>query len=210
MKLTKSLLMVTILAGVAFAQAPSTANVVAAQLKKSTAPAKTVAPPAKPTMPASKPEHIAAKPHKTAKHAAAAHHVSRKTVAAKTATEKKAATDTAETSDNAAPELKRGRDPFVSVIQERTGNIACAGPGKKCLIVDQVLLRGVVRSQGEAIAVVSSSANKTYFLRENDPVYNGVVVKITPDSIVFRESVTDRLGKTVQREVVKKVNNPAA
>jgi Tfp pilus assembly protein PilP len=40
-------------------------------------------------------------------------------------------------------------------------------------------------------------------------VYNGVVVKITPDSIVFRESVTDRLGKTVQREVVKKVNNPA-
>jgi Tfp pilus assembly protein PilP len=98
----------------------------------------------------------------------------------------------------------------VSVITERNGGVTCAGTGKKCLIVDQVMLKGVVRSQNESIAVVSSTANKTYFLRENDPVYNGVVVKITPDSIIFRESVTDRLGKTVQREVVKKVNNSAA
>jgi Tfp pilus assembly protein PilP len=77
------------------------------------------------------------------------------------------------------------------------------------LIIDQVTLKGIVRSQVGPIAVVTGSSNKTFFLRENDPVYNGVVVKITPDSIVFRETVTDRLGKSIQREVVKKVNNPA-
>jgi hypothetical protein len=236
MKLTKSLLMITMLAGVAFAQAPSTPNAVAAQLKKAGTPAKPAAATAKPTMPATKPEHMApkqtmpmAKPeHVAPKHAMAATkpaHVAPKHATAKPVAKapepkkpvtpekavevEKTAAPAGDTTADIAPEIKRGRDPFVSVIMERTGSVACSGAGKKCLIVDQISLKGIVRSQGEAIAVVSSTANKTYFLRENDPVYNGVVVKITPDSIVFRESVTDRLGKTVQREVVKKVNNPA-
>jgi hypothetical protein len=102
------------------------------------------------------------------------------------------------------------RDPFLSIIMSRDGP-ACAGTGKKCIAIDQVTLQGVVRSPNGAIAVVSSGAKKTYFLRENDPVYNGVVVKISPDSIIFRETVMDRLGKTSQREVVKKIqNSPAA
>lgn len=210
MKLTKSLLLVTMLAGVAVAQAPSTPNAVATQLKKATAPAKPASAVAKPTMPATKPEHAPAKLHKVAKHVAKVHHATQKPAAAQATSEQKPAAAVQENADNVAPEVKRGRDPFLSVIQERSGNFSCAGSGKKCLIVDQIMLKGVVRSQGDSIAVVSSTANKTYFLRENDPVYNGVVVKITPDSIIFRESVTDRLGKTVQREVVKKVNNPAA
>ena len=219
MNLTKGLLLVTMLAGVALAQAPANKNTVAAKpaapaATKGTANATPAAPAAaKPTMPATKPEHAALKPHAVAKPVAKAHHPAKKAaVAAKAAAPAKPADAgaTPEAADKVAPESKRGRDPFVSVITERTGGVACAGTGKKCLIVDQVMLRGVVRSQNDSIAVVSSTANKTYFLRENDPVYNGVVVKITPDSIIFRESVTDRLGKTVQREVVKKVNNSAA
>jgi hypothetical protein len=59
------------------------------------------------------------------------------------------------------------------------------------------------------IAVVSNPLNKAYFLHENDPVYNGFVVRITPDSVVFSEQVTDKFGKKSTREVVKKVNAPA-
>jgi hypothetical protein len=234
MKLTKSLLLITMLAGVALAQAPANKSTVPAKPatppaaskstpamkpatpapSKSTATVKPTVPVAsKPTMPATKPEHSAAKPRVVAKHSPKVHHPAVKAaVAAKADVPAKPAEAGAapEASDNVAPEIKRGRDPFVSVITERNGTVACTGTGKKCLIVDQVMLKGVVRSQNESIAVVSSTANKTYFLRENDPVYNGVVVKITPDSIIFRESVTDRLGKTVQREVVKKVNNTAA
>ena len=99
---------------------------------------------------------------------------------------------------------KGHRDPFLSVIMNREGP-PCAGGGKKCIAIDQVTLQGVVRSPGGPIAVISSGANKTYFLRENDPVYNGVVIKISPDSIIFRETVMDRLGKTSEREVVKKI-----
>ncbi len=218
MKLTESLLLVTMLSGVALAQAPTTKNAVAAQLNKAAAPAAAKQSPApvkpvasvlaKPTMPATNPEHVATK-HTAPKHGVKTHVAKKKVLPAKAVSEERNAAVASDTTAEIAPEIKRGRDPFVSVITERSGNFSCSGSGKKCLIVDQILLKGVVRSQGESIAVVSSTANKTYFLRENDPVYNGVVVKITPDSIIFRESVTDRLGKTVQREVVKKVNNPA-
>ena len=46
------------------------------------------------------------------------------------------------------------------------------------------------------IAVVVNALDKAYFLRENDPVFNGYVVKITGDSIIFKETIQDRLGKS--------------
>ena len=59
------------------------------------------------------------------------------------------------------------------------------------------------------IAVVTNTLNKAYFLRENDPVFNGYVVKITGDSVVFQETVQDKLGKSFTREVVKRIFTPA-
>ena len=52
------------------------------------------------------------------------------------------------------------------------------------------------------IAVVDTNANRAYFLRENDAVYNGVVSKITPDSVTFRENTLDSAGKVATRDVV--------
>jgi hypothetical protein len=221
--MSKTLLMLA-LAGAAFAQAPAnkntapkglppapkpTANSMAKPTMPATQPTTTAKPVAKPAVkPATtvaKPMTTAAKPAAKVKHAA-------KPAAPKVEAAKPAAADPEVAKDAAekpAPELKRGRDPFVSVVMAREAGASCAGSGKKCLIIDQVMLKGIVRSQVGPIAVVTSSANKTYFLKENDPVYNGVVVKINPDSIIFRETVTDRLGKSIQREVVKKVNNSA-
>ena len=75
-------------------------------------------------------------------------------------------------------------------------------------MIDQIALKGIVKSQNGMIAVVENSAHRAYFLRETDPVFNGVVEKITGDSVVFRETVTDKLGKESTREVVKRVNAP--
>ena len=100
------------------------------------------------------------------------------------------------------------RDPFFSpVVQQPTGS-GCA-TGKKCLDIGQINLRGVVRSESGFIAVVTNSLNKAYFLHENDPVFNGYVMKITGDSVVFSESGQDKLGKPLTREVVKKITTPA-
>ncbi|HWR34782.1 MAG TPA: hypothetical protein VN622_02790 [Clostridia bacterium] len=108
-----------------------------------------------------------------------------------------------------APARKGKRDPFVSPVVSRIGGPTNCPTGKKCLVVDQVRLQGVVRAQAGMIAMVINAANKTYFLREKDPVFNGFVMKITPDSIVFRETTHDRLGNPTTREVVKRVNTPA-
>jgi hypothetical protein len=100
------------------------------------------------------------------------------------------------------------RDPFISPVVSHAGGSGCS-TGKKCLEIGAINLRGVVRAESGFIAVVSNDINKAYFLRENDPVFNGYVMKITGDSIVFQETLQDRLGKTFTREVVKKITTPA-
>jgi Tfp pilus assembly protein PilP len=100
------------------------------------------------------------------------------------------------------------RDPFFSpVVQQPTGS-GCS-TGKKCLEIGQINLRGVVKSDSGFIAVVTNTLNKAYFLHENDPVFNGYVMRITGDSVVFQETVPDKLGKPLTREVVKRITTPA-
>ena len=99
------------------------------------------------------------------------------------------------------------RDPFFSPVVQASGS-GCS-TGKKCLEIGNINLRGVVKSENGFIAVVTNNLNKAYFLRENDPVFNGYVVKITGDSVVFQETVEDKLGKPFTREVVKRIFTPA-
>jgi hypothetical protein len=100
------------------------------------------------------------------------------------------------------------RDPFFSPVVQQPSGSGCS-TGKKCLEIGQINLRGVVKSEAGFIAVVTNSMNKAYFLHENDPVFNGYVVKITGDSVVFQETGQDKLGKPLTHEVVKKIFTPA-
>jgi Tfp pilus assembly protein PilP len=100
------------------------------------------------------------------------------------------------------------RDPFNSPIVQQQGGSGCS-TGKKCLEIGQINVKGVVRSDNGFIAVVTNSLNKAYFLHENDPVFNGFVMRITGDSVVFQETVQDKFGKPFTREVVKRIVTPA-
>jgi hypothetical protein len=100
------------------------------------------------------------------------------------------------------------RDPFFSPVVQQAGGSGCS-TGKKCLEIGHINVRGVVKSDTGFIAVVTNDLNKAYFLRENDPVFNGYVVRITGDSVVFQETVQDKLGKPFTREVTKRIFTPA-
>jgi Tfp pilus assembly protein PilP len=100
------------------------------------------------------------------------------------------------------------RDPFFSPVVQQSSGSGCS-TGKKCLEIGQINLRGVVKSESGFIAIVTNSLNKAYFLRENDPVFNGYVVRITGDAVVFQETVQDKLGKPLTREVTKRIFTPA-
>jgi len=121
--------------------------------------------------------------------------------------------------DNASPEKKpeprkisaaSRRDPFVSPVVHLGAVGSGCSSGKRCLAIDQIALKGVVRSENGMIAVVVNAMDKAYFLRENDPVFNGYVTKITADSIVFKETFHDKLGKELTRDVTKTISRPAA
>jgi Tfp pilus assembly protein PilP len=102
------------------------------------------------------------------------------------------------------------RDPFVSPVVTMSATGSGCSSGKRCLAIDQVALKGVVRSDSGMIAVVVNAMDKAYFLRENDPVFNGYVLKITGDSVVFKETFHDRLGKPLTRDVTKTITKPVA
>jgi Tfp pilus assembly protein PilP len=153
--------------------------------------------------------HVAAKPKTAGKPAAAR---------AKAAKPAKSRGQVA-VADKKNPEAKKNspkvinltgrRDPFVSPVVNRAMVGSGCSIGKRCLAVDQINLKGVVKAEAGMIAVVVNAMNKAYFLRENDPVFNGYVVKITGDSIIFKETIPDKLGKPFTREVTKKIITPA-
>ncbi len=109
------------------------------------------------------------------------------------------------------PPIVGRRDPFklpgppvASVGGGGGDTIGPLPPGTRGLVISRLRLEGIVRLEttNTLIAVVDTAANRAYFLRENDAVYNGVVAKITPDSVTFRENALDSAGKVVTRDVV--------
>lgn len=102
---------------------------------------------------------------------------------------------------------KGKRDPFVSpVVTRLPGKMqATCATGKRCLIIDQLTLQGVVKTQAGWIAVVGNPAKKVYYLRNNDAVFDGYVMRIDGDSVVFKQNTLDAMGKQTQKEVVKRV-----
>jgi septal ring-binding cell division protein DamX len=187
-------------------------NTAAAPAQKKAEPTKISIAPVKPQPPQGSQKPVA---HKAAK---PAHDPMKAPVAAKAvadAPKPDAAQKTAE-ADSSVDAVKKDktitaegrRDPFLSPVVSRATGPNCS-TGKRCLAIDQIMVRGVVKAESGMIAVVVNSLNKAYFLKENDPVYNGYVLRITGDSVVFKETFQDRLGKEATREVVKKITTPA-
>ncbi len=183
----------------------------AATASPTSAPVKNAAAPAKhtPVVPRHAAKPLVAKAHgpKTVIHPVAVKRVMAKPTSVKPEPAK------AEAAPAPKPEDKKWamtgkRDPFFSPVVQQAGGSGCS-TGKKCLEIGQINVRGVVKSDSGFIAVVTNNLNKAYFLHENDPVFNGYVVKITDDSVVFQETLQDKLGKSFTREVVKRITTPA-
>lgn len=98
------------------------------------------------------------------------------------------------------------RDPFVSIIGSGPGEPPVCTTGKKCLMIQQLVVRGVAKNGNNMLALVENPQRRSYFLRVNEPVFNGEVIAITKDAVVFREKSVDRTGRVHMREVVKRVD----
>lgn len=101
------------------------------------------------------------------------------------------------------------RDPFTSLLDARLAPEE-GGPrpeGIPGLLVDEVSISGIFMTPEGATAQVQAAAKeKSYLIRVGDRLYDGSVVAISPDEVVFRQEVRDPTALKPFREVVKKLN----
>jgi hypothetical protein len=102
------------------------------------------------------------------------------------------------------------RDPFRPLVTPGTGGHPAAGgisgplpAGVRGLVISELRVEGLVRleSAHDMIAMVTNSTKRAYFLRVNDTVYNGVVSKITPEAVYFKENALSLSGRVTTHEV---------
>ncbi len=101
------------------------------------------------------------------------------------------------------------RDPFRSLIQQRTQvpDQLERPPGPAGLLIDEIEIEGVFMLDDGPIAQVQSASQETSFLlRPGDEVWDGDVVRITMNEIVFKQTINDPTALKPFREVVKKLN----
>ena len=88
------------------------------------------------------------------------------------------------------------RSPFVCVATGRPDGVGG-------LTTADVMVRGVVQSRGELIAMVQGPDRKTYTLRQGDALLDGTVKAVLTEGVVIVQDVNDPLSLVKQREVRK-------
>ena len=101
------------------------------------------------------------------------------------------------------------RDPFKSLLA-RPDRPEFRGPrpeGIAGLLIDEIDLTGIFRtSKGFVAQVVAANQKKSYLLKEGDQLYDGDVVSINHNEVVFKQVVQDPTALKPFREVVKSLN----
>lgn len=107
----------------------------------------------------------------------------------------------------ALAESGHGRDPFEALIRPSDPNAGHANlpPGIAGLQVATLRLEGMVKTPDGMVAVVSNPQDSVYFLHDGDHIYDGVVEKIGIDDITFRQQSKDAFGRTIDRDVAKRL-----
>ncbi len=100
------------------------------------------------------------------------------------------------------------RDPFRSLLRrqsmERRSEKRPEGPAG--LLIDELEVEGVfVLDDGPVVQVESASQRTSFLLRVGDQLWDGDVIRITLDEVVFKQSVNDPTALKPFREVVKKL-----
>ncbi len=99
------------------------------------------------------------------------------------------------------------RDPFVSLLT-KGGERHVPRPGQDLegvagLAVEDLTVRGIVTSPSGLVAMVQSPDRKTYLVRQNDKLLDGIVKSVTPEGLVILQEVNDPLSLVKQKEVRK-------
>jgi Tfp pilus assembly protein PilP len=100
------------------------------------------------------------------------------------------------------------RDPFRSLLA-RAPRADLRGPrpeGVPGLLIDEIDIKGIFKtSKGYVAQIAAQNQKKNFLLRSGDQVYDGDVLRIDGNEVVFRQIVNDPTVIKPFREVVKKL-----
>jgi Tfp pilus assembly protein PilP len=98
------------------------------------------------------------------------------------------------------------RDPFVSLIKGLVGEGGSSRKGKsgmEAFLIQEVALKGIVKTPEGFVAMVLGTDGKSYFPRVGQRLFDGQIVAIDQTSVTFRQEITDPLSPVRTRDVRK-------
>ena len=97
------------------------------------------------------------------------------------------------------------RDPFVSLFQPVSAEESkrAKKPGPEGFLIQEVALKGVVKTPEGYTAMVLGPDGKSYFVKLGQRFYDGAVTAVDGSSVTFRQEVADPLSPVRMREVKK-------
>lgn len=97
------------------------------------------------------------------------------------------------------------RDPFVSLLKpvEGTGKRGPRPVGIEGFLVNEIALRGIVKTKEGYIGMVVGPDQKSYFCKVGQRLYDGTLVGMTEKTVIFRQEITDPLATVKVKDVVK-------
>jgi hypothetical protein len=101
------------------------------------------------------------------------------------------------------------RDPFKSLLiaPDRPEFRGPRPEGVPGLLIDEVDLKGIFRTaRGYVAQVNASNQKKSYLLKEGDQLYDGDVMSIGKNEVIFKQIVQDPTALKPFREIVKSLN----
>lgn len=96
------------------------------------------------------------------------------------------------------------RDPFWDLLRGKSVEIKREEKeGIAGLLIDELELEGILFRKGKYIALFKGPDGKPYDVRVGDSVYDGEVIKIDMNVVVFKRLLTIALGGTKEKIVTK-------
>jgi Tfp pilus assembly protein PilP len=109
------------------------------------------------------------------------------------------------------------RDPFVSLQKPVSADRGPKSrkPGMEGFLIQEVALKGIVRTAGGGMGVASKPGHiavflgtdgHSYFVTNGQRLFDGVITAVDATSVTFLQEVTDPLSPVKTREVKKSLN----
>jgi type IV pilus assembly protein PilP len=97
------------------------------------------------------------------------------------------------------------RDPFVSLLKPVSADQGARTrrPGMEGFLIQEVALKGIVRTPKGYTAMLLGTDGKSYFVNVGQRLFDGVITSIDATTVTFRQEVSDPLSTVKSRDVRK-------